>query len=212
LSDATAFRVSIERLADDTLRFRFSDREDHARPLTWAEVLGGWRDPAWVRDFASQLAASPWPAFFWETPPLMATGLDTAFECVTVSAPRLASKGADISAFADLLSGSGSDIGIASFPNLGGDARLVVPQQVGREVDYGHLAAFLRTAGADQIESLWAMVSEAASLELSKGRPIWTSTSGLGVPWLHVRIDTRPKYYSYAPYRAVGGSVSEATR
>jgi hypothetical protein len=32
-------------------------------------------------------------------------------------------------------------------------------------------------------------------------RPLWLSTSGLGVAWLHVRLDSRPKYYSYAPYR-----------
>ena len=208
LSTAIPSRVSLERLTDDVLRFRFFDRDDQARPQTWADVLSGWRDPAWARDFSSQLAASPWPAFFWETPPLKSTELTTAFQCVTVRAPRLASKCADPSAFAELLSASESATGIASFLNLGGDARLVVPQQVRRDVDYGHLASFLRTADPGQIENIWATVSEAVSLELVKGRAIWTSTSGLGVPWLHVRIDTRPKYYSYDPYRAGGTSTS----
>jgi len=27
------------------------------------------------------------------------------------------------------------------------------------------------------------------------------STHGLGVPYLHVRIDNRPKYYSYKDYK-----------
>jgi hypothetical protein len=32
-------------------------------------------------------------------------------------------------------------------------------------------------------------------------RPLWVSTSGLGVSWLHLRFDRRPKYYTHAPYR-----------
>ncbi len=31
-------------------------------------------------------------------------------------------------------------------------------------------------------------------------RPTWLSTAGHGVAWLHVRLDTRPKYYRYTPY------------
>jgi len=33
-------------------------------------------------------------------------------------------------------------------------------------------------------------------------RPPWVSTAGMGVPWLHARLDTRPKYFRHAPYRA----------
>ena len=32
-------------------------------------------------------------------------------------------------------------------------------------------------------------------------KPVWLSTAGAGVSWLHVRLDDRPKYYGYAPYR-----------
>ena len=32
-------------------------------------------------------------------------------------------------------------------------------------------------------------------------QPIWLSTAGMGVPWLHVRLDSRPKYYAFGPYR-----------
>lgn len=30
--------------------------------------------------------------------------------------------------------------------------------------------------------------------------PIWLNTAGAGVPWLHIRLDSRPKYYRYQPY------------
>jgi hypothetical protein len=34
-------------------------------------------------------------------------------------------------------------------------------------------------------------------------KPVWLSTAGGGVAWLHVRLDDRPKYYAHAPYRRV---------
>lgn len=33
-------------------------------------------------------------------------------------------------------------------------------------------------------------------------KPVWLSTAGAGVPWLHVRLDDHPKYYGYALYRS----------
>ena len=35
-------------------------------------------------------------------------------------------------------------------------------------------------------------------------KPLWLSTAGGGVAWLHLRIDSRPKYYSHRPYRDPG--------
>ena len=70
---------------------------------------------------------------------------------------------------------------------------------------YGHLAAFVRAAPGGQIDALWQAVG--AALEDAWGRspaPVWLSTSGSAVSWLHVRLDARPKYYVHAPYRALG--------
>jgi hypothetical protein len=33
--------------------------------------------------------------------------------------------------------------------------------------------------------------------------PLRASTSGAGVAWLHIRFDTRPKYYIPLPYRTL---------
>jgi hypothetical protein len=33
-------------------------------------------------------------------------------------------------------------------------------------------------------------------------KPVWLSTAGAGVAWLHIRLDDRPKYYGYTPFRA----------
>jgi hypothetical protein len=47
-------------------------------------------------------------------------------------------------------------------------------------------------------------VGDAVARRLSSA-PLWLSTSGLGVAWLHVRLDERPKYYTHAPYRTHAG-------
>ena len=31
----------------------------------------------------------------------------------------------------------------------------------------------------------------------------WLSTAGMGVYWLHVRVDSRPKYYRYQGYKTL---------
>jgi len=46
----------------------------------------------------------------------------------------------------------------------------------------------------------WKLVGGAMERRLGP-RPVWLSTAGGGVAWLHVRLDDRPKYYGYAQYR-----------
>jgi hypothetical protein len=87
-----------------------------------------------------------------------------------------------------------------SFPNLGDDAFLVAPCPRTPLAAYPHLAAFARHAPDAQQHALWQAVSGALSRRLDQ-RPLWLSTSGLGVAWLHVRLDLRPKYYTFGPYR-----------
>ena len=56
-----------------------------------------------------------------------------------------------------------------------------------------------------QIMNLWKQVGETMQLRLESdavdGKRVWLSTSGLGVPWLHVRLDSEPKYYTWTEYK-----------
>jgi hypothetical protein len=64
-----------------------------------------------------------------------------------------------------------------------------------------HLAAFVRSASADVIDDLWSSVGRAvARRRAAKPDPVWISTAGLGVYWLHVRLDDRPKYYRHRAF------------
>ncbi len=38
-------------------------------------------------------------------------------------------------------------------------------------------------------------------LEEKPEEKIWMSTCRIGIYWLHLRLDTKPKYYTYTPYR-----------
>ena len=42
-------------------------------------------------------------------------------------------------------------------------------------------------------------------------RPVWLSTAGAGVSWLHVRLDDRPKYYGCGPYRQYAEPLSASS-
>jgi hypothetical protein len=59
---------------------------------------------------------------------------------------------------------------------------------------------FVRQAPPEQIDALWRVVGEKMHSRLND-RPVWLSTAGGGVAWLHVRLDDHPKYYHYREYR-----------
>jgi hypothetical protein len=169
------------------------------RALSYAAVVELWKhEPGFVDAFVHELRSCPFPAFFFETPPLTTATLDRAFEFVLIDAPALARVSADSHAFREKLDPREQ---VATFRNLGGDAVLVAPCDHG--ADYAHLASFVRTGDANQVHALWQATALALEAECSAA-PRWLSSSGLGVPWLHLRIDVRPKYYSHAPYRVSG--------
>ncbi len=168
--------------------------------LSYAEVLDLWvADEAFRNYFIRIFADTPYTAFRWETPPVTRSSLDQPFEFAILDGPDLDST-PDREAFADLFATMESGA-VGKFPNLGGDALMIVPSPVDEGSAYSHLGSFLRSAPYSQLHSLWTMVGSAAIGKIST-QPLWLSTAGGGVSWLHVRLDQRPKYYVYQPYKA----------
>ena len=172
--------------------------------LTWSEVAVLWADDLNFGAFYSEvLAASPFDAFYWECAAVndpMANRL--LFEHVTVKSHGFAPASPDD--FSEYFGGQNSELLVTSFANLGGDSLLVCPTPQGPLTHYGHLAAFVRGASADQKQALWRAVGQTLlqTLQERGARYTWVSTEGSGVPWLHVRLDSRPKYFHYAAYTA----------
>lgn len=176
----------------------FAVRRD-GRQIGFVEALQVLRTDATLRQRLSDwIAAAPWRAVRFETPPLCAATGARPFEFVLIDAPEL-ERPADPSDFAAHFR---TDRAAVDFPNLGGDAHLVVPcpPAGSASAPWAHLAAFVRDAAPAVRDALWIAVAD-ATLERISEHPRWLSTAGDGVPWLHVRLDSRPKYYRHAPYR-----------
>lgn len=149
--------------------------------------------------FATSIADSPFEALFWEMPPFTRETLNRPFESVCVEGRALENLRPDPAPFASHFSPSPKET-VHTFPNLGGDADLVVPAPIGNPEDYTHLAKFLRKAPRDQVDTFWCSAGHAMDKRIS-GMPVWMSTAGMGVSWLHLRLDSRPKYYRHLPYK-----------
>ena len=173
----------------------------HDTPATFRNVIEAWQqDEPFRAFFIDLLSGMPLEAYRWETPPVTAAAIDQPFEFVVVDDPALAQLEPDTEAFADQFARTLGGQQVATFDNLGGDAILVAPLPNTSYSAYSHLAAFTRSAPNGQQHALWQAIGVAMTNQLNH-EPIWLSTAGLGVPWLHVRLDTRPKYYFHEPYR-----------
>ena len=162
-------------------------------------------------------------AFFFECPAVSASTLQRDFEFVLVPSKALETAKADSMAFREHLLKGDDYNDIVAFPNIGCDATLVVPcsrvllssgindSQLSPSPDsnadsgsgYAHLASFTMSAPPDQANRLWQRVFEELRVKLAQNEceKVWLSTSGLGVPWLHIRLDSVPKYYHWKAYR-----------
>jgi len=172
------------------------------RSLSWADSINNWRYDIAYRDcFLEILRNAPFPAFFWETPPVTRATVTRRFEFVLVDSPALDGVTADARSFDEHFRAAAPGSDVVTFANLGGDAFLVAPQPPKNMAGYPHLADFARRAPEDQQHAFWLVVSTAMHKHLGT-TPVWLSTSGLGVYWLHARLDSRPKYYTFEPYRS----------
>ncbi len=186
------------RSHEPLLRTQHVDVVADGRPVSRAAFMAALATSTQVRQRLTEvLRGCPFDAVAWETP---AYGIETsglAAEFVLVESPQLAMVTADPGPFAEHFKAA---CGVAVFQNLGRSSTLVAPTPRAG-VEAAHLLAYLRSARDSDVDALWATVGGA--MREVPVEPVWLSTAGLGVSWLHVRIDPRPKYYRYGPYRSV---------
>ena len=63
----------------------------------------------------------------------------------------------------------------------------------------------MRKATDDQLKGFWKAVADNFIEEIKRKsrQNVWLSTAGDGVAWLHIRMDTRQKYYHYLTYKKI---------
>ncbi len=186
---------------DGAIRVRLESGSDS---MSIGNVIDSWRSNPDFRGFwASSLCSIPFEAYCWEMPPLSRAVLGRPFECVFVESRSLNSLTPNPKPFEEHFTPDASASGVATFESLGRDTLLVAPYPQTARDSYTHLATFMRKAPPVQIDQIWSALAQAVDSRLGE-RPIWLSTAGLGVSWLHIRVDSRPKYYRYKPYAAIG--------
>lgn len=158
-------------------------------------------DQNFGRWYAELLTGVTFNAFFWEHPPLCNANIDSATEFVLLDSPTLAGLSPNPGPFKSYFDREND---IVSFHSLGGDAFLIAPTPCEPLTACVHLAAFVRNAPETLVVNLWHETGRALRQTLGD-KYLWLSTSGLGVAWLHIRLDSYPKYYQHRPYTATDG-------
>lgn len=154
--------------------------------VTWKARIEQWKQGKNLPRITSSV--------FWETSRMHGRGLSEFKQKTTSASKHLPmSMRADSSAFAQHVRGKKSTV---AFQNLGNTATLVAPpHRTGSNKNFSHIATFYKHASPAEIRDLWRTVAKVVETKMNKGESVYVSTHGTGVPWLHVRIESTPKYY-----------------
>lgn len=201
----------ISKITEGSLHYSMLD-VDKKHPITFANYVERIQSNHDFRNqFIQVLSEVPYRAYQWETPPVTSSSINRPFEFVVTNSP-----GIDIPPHpAPFEAYFTSGLDIAVFQNLGGDATLIAPSPDSKSSgslhlpNYSHIGVFTQHAPATLQHSLWQTVGQTMQQSIEKmeiksdsnNQPIWLNTAGGGVAWLHIRLDSRPKYYRHLPYK-----------
>lgn len=188
-------KIATEKLSQTTTKHKILVDGKNINFSEWIHQMQTSDD--FIQAFNQSLVDSDFKAFFWEVKPVDNYSVEQDFEFVLVNSNSLRKIAQNDSSFRKYFKDTGS---VVNFANLRGDAELVVPTPVSGQTKYAHIAKFVRTAEQHQVIDFWRRVALVYS-KLIGEETKWLSTSGLGVSWLHIRIDSRPKYYQYGEYK-----------
>ena len=154
--------------------------------MLWSEQIESWRSGNCL-SYPSNIKSQ----FLWETSPIY-KDKDTNYEEEFIICKQLDNQVNDYSSFSEHIHKS-KDSNVVSFFNLSKTSKLIAPMP--KNKDYTSIKLFIDNADKEQQISFWKKIAEEIDNILINNDKIWVSTHGLGVPYLHVRIDTFPKYY-----------------
>lgn len=192
------FHYTEKTIAKSVFQFQIKHQNQW---LTIGQVVDLWRHSSAFRNFYTQILREvPYFGFFWENRPMSRANLSETYQFVILKTTAFNGKKATPKPFEDYF-GEATDI--TCFPNLSNSAQLVVPcpSQVYPD-GFAHLGSFIRNASEEQINAFWQCIGHQLQQHFeAREVPVWLSTSGLGVYWLHARLDDYPKYYAYEGYK-----------
>lgn len=156
-----------------------------------------WKDKImeWSAGKYLQYPSTITKSFFYETS-ICTAELDIPYQQKFIPDSRLSSMQQDSTSFDKEIkkaSKKGNKYA-TSFTNLGGDATLIIP--IPREgKNFATIKDFMDNASITHQREFWKYASKIIQHLLKTQSGIYINTHGLGVPYFHLRIDTKPKYY-----------------
>lgn len=190
------FNIEIKEQSENTVTFRLRRGEQY---LSFKDVFEMWgNNPKFVEFYKDELIKLDHQAFYWEHPAIKKEFLEKKYECILQRSGPLEHLPCNENHFKDYLHTKEQ---VADFMNSGKDARLVIPTKKTDKEIYNHIGKFIRLADNEQIIEIFKRVGVKIFEEIDKQKLIWLNTAGLGVIWLHIRLDTRPKYYRTIKYK-----------
>jgi hypothetical protein len=179
--------------------------------MTWTEVIEAWQHREdFQAMFSKFLRTSPFKDFFFEMKPVSRYSQGDFCEFVLVNAKsNFKRMSASPKSFAEHLEKARRNSKhFATFLSLSKDSMLIAPRDLSNNRKppqcYLNIARFSRHCATHQVDELWRVLGKQLSILLASSplhTPVWVSTSGLAVPWLHMRFDRIPKYYTHTPYK-----------
>jgi hypothetical protein len=157
------------------------------RYMTWKEVIKSLKGHATIDTLKYKLIRElinvPYEAYLWECDQV---DMKKPFRFAVYDSQTLAKRTQDTNAFNGKIN---CHKNVIAFPSLSKDTDLVVPCRKYNNSVYTSISTFSRTVPIKQQVAFWQKVGKTI------GEDDWVSTSGLGVSWLHVRVEKYPKYY-----------------
>jgi len=194
-----------EKKADSSFKFELKKDgnvivitfEKDKVPITWETFISltEGKNSGFCETLREAMISTKFPTLYFNCPPLTSKNLGEVFEMALMDAPRLSKIRTDPYTFEKKF--KNKDL-VSSFENLGGDALMVCPVPLKDQnlAIYSSLGPFINGAPMKQQLAFWGDVGSGLKV-LNERRTVWLNTEGSGVHYLHMRMDSRPKYYHY---------------
>ena len=214
--------ITYEATEIDSRTLKFIPRRQNQR-LDFKQFFTLLQEEQFLENFIGILQNLPFEGYYFECPPVNSQNFDQkSFEFVIVKSKTLQFRRAEKEDFEDYFT-EDENVPAVGFENLGKDAFLIAPNPwpTSKLDIYSHLGSFMKKGSkgnfsiffitkssicissiTEQMKGFWKVASKMFLEEIKRkaSKNIWLSTAGDGVAWLHLRMDTRPKYYQYVPY------------
>ena len=160
--------------------------------MNWKEKLHEWKTNgfSYPQDINNQ--------FIYETSPIIQE--NSTYKDKFIIENRLENE-QNYNAFSEYINSSDNE-NATYFKNISGSSILIIPMP--REgKNFSTIKNFIDNADDTQKKEFWKIASYVIKLEMKHNKSLWISTHGLGVPYFHLRIDDKPKYYRTNDFKKI---------